>query len=596
VEDNTSENVEVLIHLAADVSPDKTIDALYAFTDCEVSISPNACIIENDKPRFLSVNEILKISTQQTLELLKKELEIELHELGEQWHFSSLEKIFIKEEMYIDFKKYSDKENLFNYLYDCFKPHKRKLNRAINDDDLEKLTKIPMIRITRFDSIKADEVMKDLEAKIEQAKNNLANLTEYAIEYFKNLKKKYGDTRGRKTEIRSFESIQVRQVVVANEKLYVNREEGFIGYGLKKDEFVCECSDIDDIVAFTKEGKLKIVKIADKVFIGKDIIYVNVFKKNDEYTIYNMIYRDGKKGSAMMKRFPVTGVTRDKEYDLTKGAPESQVLYFTANPNGETEVVTVHLKPLPGLRKLEFDVNFSELAIKARGTMGNVVTKYPVKKIVQKSKSAGVIRTEKIWFDDNVHRINNNEQGSYLGEFSGDEKILGITQSGHYKLYSYDLSAHFDEDIVLIEKFDASKTISAVYYDGKDKTYFVKRFIIEPTDKKVLFITEAEGSVLEVASTNQSPLVEVIFSKKELKNKKINLSEFIEVKSRQAKGNKLSDEKVKEVNLIESNEKPVRPPAASSKETSSNKKSSELPSSQKNKKDGKPPKQTTLDI
>lgn len=605
VEDNTSENVEVLIHLAPDVSPDKTIDALYAFTDCEISISPNACIIENDKPRFVGVNEMLKISTLQTLELLKKELEIELHELGEQWHFSSLEKIFIKEEMYIDFKKYSDKENLFKYLYESFKPHKRKLNRAINDEDLERLTKIPMIRITRFDSIKADDVMKDLEKRIDEVKHHLANLTEFAVEYFTNLKKKYGAGRERKTEIRSFENIEVRHVVVANQKLYVNREEGFIGYGLKKDEFVCECSDIDDIIAFTREGKMKVVKVADKAFMGKDIIYVNVFKKNDERTIYNMIYRDGKKGAAMMKRFPVTGVTRDKEYDLTRETPESQVLYFTANPNGESEIVTVHLKPLPGLRKLEFDVNFADLAIKARGTMGNVVTKYPVKKIVQKSKGAGIAHTERIWFDDTVHRINNTEYGTYLGEFTGDDKILGVTQSGHYKLYSYDLSTHFDEDIILIEKFDPAKPLSAIYYDGKDKLYYVKRFVVEPTDKKVLFISEAEGSVLEVATTQAAPIVDITFSKKEIKNKKVNLIEFIEIKGLKAKGNKLTDHKVKEVNLLESKEKPLAPPPvqepakaiAPPPVKASPKKVPELPSkADKKKGKGGKPKQTSLDI
>jgi len=555
VEDNTAENVEILIHLPPDVSPDKTIDALYAFTDCEISISPNGCIIEHDRPRFVGVNEMLKISTHQTLGLLKKELEIELAELNEQWHFASLEKIFIKEEMYIDFKKYSDKENLFKYLYESFKPHKRKLVRAINDEDLDRLCKIPMIRITRFDSIKADDLIKDLEAKMEVAKAHLANLTEYAVEYFKNLKKKYGVGRERKTEIRSFENIEVRQVVVANEKLYVNREEGFIGYGLKKDEYVCECSDIDDVIAFTLEGKMKVVKVAEKAFIGKDIIYVAVFKKNDEHTVYNMIYRDGKKGASMMKRFPVTGVTRDKEYDLTRGTPESEVLYFTANPNAEAEIVRVNLKALPGLRKLEFDVNFADLAIKARATMGNVVTKYPVKKIILKSKGAGVERKEQIWFDDSVHRINKDEYGTYLGEFSGDDRILVITQSGHYKLYSYDLSSHFEEDIVLIEKFNPALPVSAIYYDGSDKMYYVKRFIVETTDKKVLFISEAEGSFLEVATVQMEPVVEIMFSKKELKDKKIKLAEFIEVKGLKAKGNKLTDNKVKEVNLLESKEK-----------------------------------------
>jgi topoisomerase-4 subunit A len=550
VEDNTAENVEIQIHLPADVSPDKTIDALYAFTDCETSISPNGCIIEHDRPRFVGVNEMLKISTLQTLGLLKKELEIELAELKEQWHFASLEKIFIREEMYIDFKKYSDRENLFKYLFESFKPHRRKLNREIREEDLERLTRIPMIRITRFDSMKADDLMKELESKMEQTKAHLDNLTEYAVEYFKNLKKKYGVGRERKTEVRSFENIEVRQVAVANEKLHVNRQEGFIGYGLKKDEYVCDCSDIDDVIAFTREGKMKVVRVADKAFIGKDIIYVNVFKKNDERTVYNMVYRDGKKGAAMMKRFPVTGVTRDKEYDLTKGTPESEVLYFTANPNAESEIIKVMLKALPGLRKLEFDVDFADLAVKARGTIGNVVSKYPVKKIVQKSKGRGIERKEKIWFDDSVHRINSDGYGIFLGEFSGQDKILVITQSGHYKLYSFDLSAHFEEDIVFIEKFYPARPLSAVYFDGNDKAYYVKRFVLEPTDKKVLFISEADGSFLEIATAQPDPVVEIQFSKRELRDKKLNLAEFIEIKGLKAKGNKLTDNKIKEVNLL----------------------------------------------
>src|ERR1700752_536546 len=344
VEDNTAENVEILIHLQPGISTDKTIDALYAFTNCEMSISPNACVIENDKPRFVGVSEILKISTHQTLELLKRELEIEKFELEEKWHFASLEKIFIKEEMYIDFKKHSTKETLYKYLYECFAPHKRKLIRPISDEDLGKLTQIPMIRITRFDSIKAEEHMKELDEKIATVKNHLANLTDYAVEYFKNLKKKYGEGKERKTEIKQLDPIVATQVILANEKLYVNRAEGFVGTSLKKDEFVCDCSDIDDIIAFTKEGKMKIFKVADKVFVGKDILHVAIFKRDDERTTYNMIYRDGPKGITFMKRFVVGGVTRDKEYDLTKGTKDSQVFWFTVNPNGEAEKVRVLLR------------------------------------------------------------------------------------------------------------------------------------------------------------------------------------------------------------------------------------------------------------
>jgi topoisomerase-4 subunit A len=368
VEDNTSENVEILIHLQPGISPDKTIDALYAFTNCELSISPNACIIEDKKPRFVGVSEILKISTQQTLALLKRELEIELSELQEKWHFSSLEKLFIKEEMYIDFKKYSTRETLYEYLYERFKPHRKKLIREITDEDLQRLTQIPMIRITRFDSIKAEEHMKELDAKIETVKGHLANLVDYAVEYFKNLKKKYGAGRERKTETKELETIVATEVIMANEKLYVNRAEGFAGKSLKKDEFVCDCSDLDDIIAFTKDGKMKVFKVSDKVFIGKDIIYIAIFKKNDERTTYNMIYTDGPKGVTFIKRFNVTGVTREKEYDLTKGTANSTVHWFTINPNGEAEKVQVILKPVAGLRKFELDIDFAEIPVKGRAS------------------------------------------------------------------------------------------------------------------------------------------------------------------------------------------------------------------------------------
>ena len=600
VEDNTAENVEIQIHLAPEVSPDKTIDALYAFTDCEVSISPNAAIVEDDKPKFVGVAEMLKVSTAQTLELLKRELEIELSELHEQWHFSSLEKIFIKEEMYIDFKKYSNKEELFKYLHECFKPHRRKLLRAINDEDLDKLTKIPMIRITRFDSIKADDVMKDLDKKIEETKHHLKHLIDYAVEYFKNLKVKYGKGRERKTEIRSFENIEVKEIAIANMKLYVNREEGFVGSSLKKDEFLCDCSDIDDIIGFTRDGKMKIVRMADKAYIGKDIIYVAIFKKNDERTIYNMIYRDGRKGPCMVKRFNVTGITREKEYDLTKGMADSYVHYFTANPNSETEVVNVFLKPLPGMRKLEFDFNFADLELKGRGVGGNIITRYSIKKVVQKSKSSGTVKGEKIWFDDAVHRLNKDERGDYLGEFSGDDKILGITTSGNYRLYSYDISTHFEEDIILIEKYNPNKPIAAVYYDAKNKNHYVKRFTIELTPNKILFISEAEGSYVELVTTQLNPEIQIVFSRREAKNKKIKVNEFVEMMGMRAKGVKLADEKIKEVNLLESKvedaeefEDEEDSPIASVKKTKQ--KPLKLPSQEKSKKKGKP-SQARLDF
>ncbi len=553
VEDNTAENVEIVIHLVPGISPDKTIDALYAFTDCEVSISPNACIIEDDKPKFIGVNEILKISTKQTLELLKRELEIEKSELQESYMFASLEKIFIKDEMYIEFKEYSDKPTLFEYLGKRFHKYKKQFIREITDEDYEKLTQIPMIRITRFDSKKADEKMKALDTRIQEIDHHLANLIDYAVEYFKNLKKKYGAGKERKTEIKSFETIVATSVVVANEKLYVNREEGFAGYGLKKDEFVSDCSDIDDIVAFRRDGTMQVSKVVDKAFVGKDLIHIAVFKKNDERTVYNMIYRDGKSGSIFMKRFPVTGVTRDKQYDLTKGTKDSQVLYFSANPNGEAEVVEVQLKPMPGLRKVQWDINFAELAVKNRNSMGNVVTKYAIKKIVLKEKGVSTLGARDIWFDDTVQRLNTDKRGTFLGSFGPEDKILTITQTGYYKLTGFDLSTHFDEDMVLHEKWNPNKSVSAIYLDGESKTYFVKRFMVEPTDKKVLFISEAEGSIIESVTTETNPIVELRFSKlkdKELPSEKINLAEFIEVKGLKAKGNKLSYSKIKEIILL----------------------------------------------
>ncbi len=557
VEDNTAENVEILIHLQPGISPDKTIDALYAFTNCEMSISPNACIIEHEKPRFVGVSEILKISTFQTLELLRRELEIEQHELEEKWHFASLEKIFIKEEMYIDFKKYSNKETLFEYLYECFKPFKKKLIRDVNDEDLHRLTQIPMIRITRFDSIKAEAQMKELDEKIAIVKNHLANLTDYAVEYFKNLKKKYGAGRERKTETKQLETIVATQVVMANEKLYVNRAEGFIGTSLKKDEFVTDCSDIDDIIAFTKEGKMKVCKVADKTFIGKDIIYVAVFKKNDERTTYNMIYTDGPKGITFIKRFNVTGITREKEYDLTKGTANSAVHWFTINPNGEAEKVIVVLKPLSGVRKLELDVDFAEIPVKARTSVGNIVTKYSIKKVVLKEKGASTLEGEDYWFDETVHRLNKNEKGTYLGKFSGDDKILTVTTKGFYKLYTYDILNHFDEDTVLIEKYFPNQTLTCIYYDGLSKSYFTKRFAPENTTTKTLLVTENEQSRIELITAQVNPVVEVKFAKEkgvELPDETIKMVEFSPLVNIKAKGKKLSSYKVKEINLKEPEE------------------------------------------
>jgi topoisomerase-4 subunit A len=552
VEDNTAEHVEIQIHLQPGISPDKTIDALFAFTNCEMSISPNACVIEDEKPRFVGVSEILKINTQNTLELLRRELEIEKHELEEKWHFSSLEKIFIKEEMYIDFKKYSSKETLYEYLYERFTPFKKKLIRAISDEDLHRLTQIPMIRITRFDSIKAEAHMKELDEKIAQVKHHLEHLTEYAVEYFKNLKKKYGAGRERKTETKQLETIVATEVVLANEKLYVNREEGFAGKSLKKDEFVCDCSDIDDIIAFTKEGKMKVFKIADKVFIGKDIIHIAVFKKGDERTTYNMIYTDGPKGITFMKRFNVTGITRDKEYDLTKGSPNSAVHWFTVNPNGEAERVQVILKQVAGLRKFEIDVNFADLEVKGRASTGNIVTKYAVKKVVLTSKGKSTLGAEDYWFDDATHRLNKEERGTYLGQFAGDDKILAITSKGMYKLYTFDLLNHFDDDIVYIEKYFPNQTLTCIYFDGESKSYFAKRFNPENISTKVSIITEHEASRIELITSQIIPVVEIKFAKekdKEIPDEAVNMVEFAPMVQMKAKGKKLSSYKIKDINL-----------------------------------------------
>jgi topoisomerase-4 subunit A len=557
VEDNTSESVEILIHLQPGISPDKTIDALYAFTNCEMGISPNACIIENEKPRFVGVSEILKISTLQTLALLKRELEIEQRELEEKWHFASLEKIFIKEEMYIDFKKYASRETLYQYLYDRFKPYRKKLIREITDEDLQRLTQIPMIRITRFDSIKAEEHMKELDEKIAGVKHHLANLTDYAVEYFKNLKKKYGAGRERKTETKQLETIIATEVVMANEKLYMNREEGFIGTSLKKDEFVCDCSDIDDIIAFTKEGKMKVFKVADKVFVGKDILHVAIFKKNDDRTVYHMIYRDGAKGITFMKRFNVMGVTREKEYDLTKGTPGSTVYWFSVNPNGESEKVVVHLRAVSGLRKTELDVDFAEMEVKARTAVGNIVTRYTVNRVSLKEKGKSTLVGEDYWFDEARHRLSKEERGTYLGKFTDDDKIMTITASGYYKLYTYDVLSHFDEDIVLIEKYYPNLVITCIYYDGVSKTYFTKRFKPELTTNKTLIITEHEQSRIELVTSQINPVVEVKFMKekgKEIPEELIKMVEFSPAVNMKAKGKRLTSYKVKEIGLREPEE------------------------------------------
>jgi topoisomerase-4 subunit A len=560
IEDNTASSAEIIIHLAQGVSPDKTIDALYAFTDCEVSISPNSSVIDGNKPRFIGVSEILKINTENTVDLLKKELEIKLDELQQQWHFSTLEKIFISEEMYIDFKHYSDKESLYDYLFNQFEPFKNKLLREITIEDLQKLTQIPMIRITRFDSNKADELLIKIEDEIKEIKSYLENLINYAIEYFKDLKKRFGNGRERKTEIKIFDSINATKVIIANKKLYVDYTEGFVGFGLKKADYIADCSEIDDIIVFFENGKMIISKVSEKKFFGKGIVYANVWKKGDKRTIYHLMYQDGIGGPTMMKRFFVDSIIRDTEYELTRGTKGSKLLYFSAHPNGEREIVTIMLRPRPHVKRLRFDIDFGDMIIKGRNAAGNRVTKEIVQKIIQKEIGGSTLAARKIWYDEIVGRLNDDERGKFLGYFKGNDKILTIYKSGEYRLSSFDLATHFDEDMIHIEKWNPERPISAIYYDAEKDLHFVKRFLCEITiDKKVLFISETAGSYLDFATTDFKPKAKIIYNKllkttKNLPDTIVEITDFIDVKGLKAQGNQLTKLKIKEVILIESDE------------------------------------------
>lgn len=559
IEDNTARDVEIIIHLAPGISPDVTIDALYAFTDCEVSISPNTCVIQDDKPRFMSVNDMLTESTFFTKDLLKQELEIRLKDLMEKIFFSSLLKIFIQEGMYKnpEYENSGNFEVVLEVLNRLFEPFFPQFYRTIQPEDYKKLIDKPMSSITRFDVKKADEQMKALENEIKQVKHHLKHLTEYTIAWFEKLKDKYGKDRERKTELRTFDKVEAAQVALANIKLYVNRADGFIGSGLKKDdsvEYVGDCSDIDEIIVFRGDGRCMITKVQDKVFVGKDIIHVAVFKKNDERTVYNMIYKDGESGISYIKRFSVVGVTRDKEYDLTKGTKGSKVLYFTANPNGEAEVVNVQLKPHSKLKKLQFDEDFASIAIKGRGSMGNIITKYPVKKIILKSKGVSTLAGRKIWYDDILKRLNADGRGKYLGEFDGDDRILTVLSNGVYELSSFDLNNHFDDKMILIEKYEPQAVFSIVHIEGKSKNYLVKRFSFEniAVGKQISLISEEAGSKM-VLIGHTAPVI----SMTHLKGKdqtpetlELNLADVIDVKGMKAMGNRLSQHPVKSVELI----------------------------------------------
>lgn len=555
IEDNTAAEVEILVHLPPGLSPDKTIDALYAFTSCESSISPLGCIIEDNKPLFIGVTEMLQRSTDYTVELLKAELEIQLGELEEQWHFASLERIFIENRIYRDIEDEETWEGVIAAIDKGLAPHTTHLKRKVTEDDIVRLTEIRIKRISKFDLDKAQQYLDSLEERIAEVKHHLAHLIEFAINYFKSLKEKYGKGRERKSEIRIFDDIEATKVVIRNTKLYVNREEGFVGTSLKRDEYVTDCSDIDDIIVFTKEGKMMIAKVDSKIFVGKNIIHVAVFKKKDKRTIYNMIYKDGKGGASYIKRFNVTGITRDKPYDLTTGKPQSEVLYFSANPNGEAEVITVLLRQVGSVKKLKWDIDFADVLIKGRASKGNIVTKYSVKRIELKEKGVSTLKPRKIWFDEIVRRLNVDGRGELLGEFKGDDMLLVVTQKGVAKTFIPNLSTHFDEDMVVLEKWNPNKPLSAIYYEGEKDRYYVKRFMIENENKEELFISEHPKSFLELVSTDWRPVVEIEFTKPRGKDAKpnqiIDLEDFISVKGIKALGNQLTSDKVKNINALE---------------------------------------------
>lgn len=555
IEDNTAAKVEILIHLPSGLSPDKTIDALYAFTSCETSISPLGCVIEDNKPYFVGVTEMLRRSTDNTVALLKSELEIRLGEFQEQWHFASLERIFIEERIYRDIEEEETWDGVINAIDKGLQPHIKHLKRAITVEDITRLTDIRIKRISKFDIDKAQQKIDALEDQIAEVKHHLAHLIDYAIAFFERLKKTYGEGKERKTEIRIFEDVDATKVVIRNTKLYVNREEGFIGTALKRDDYVCDCSDIDDIIAFTNDGKMMVTKVDSKTFIGKDIIHVAVFKKKDKRTVYNMIYRDGKGGPSYVKRFAVTSMTRDREYDLTNGSKGSALWYFSANPNGEAEVVTIMLRQVGGIKKLKWDLDFADILIKARTSKGNQVTKYAVKRVELKEKGVSTLKPRKIWFDDTVQRLNVDDRGELIGEFRGEDRLLIITQSGLVKTIIPELTTHFDNDMIVMEKWIPKKPISAIYYDGEKERYYVKRFLIDQEGKEESFISDHSDSQLEIVSTDWRPMADIEFTKERGKERKpnmeVNLEEFISVKGINALGNQLTKDKIKQVSLLD---------------------------------------------
>jgi topoisomerase-4 subunit A len=553
IDDNTAEKVEIQVHLPANTSPDKTIDALYAFTDCELSISPNSCVIRDEKPVFLPVSTILKSNTDHTVHLLTRELEIRKGELEESWHMSSLEKIFIENKIYQRIEDCETYEAIIKTIDHGLEPFKNLLRRKVTRDDIIKLTEIRIKRISKFDSKKADEYIASLEEELEQVEYNLNNIIPYSIDYYKGLKKKYSSRYPRMTEIRNFENIEASKVVVKNEKLYINREDGFIGTALKKDEFVCNCSDIDDIIIFYKDGKYLVTKVQEKAFVGKNIIHIAVFKRNDNRTIYNAVYRDGKQGNTYVKRFAVTGVTRDKEYDLTRGTKDSQVLYFSANPNGEAEVLKITLKPRARLRNQIFEFDMAEQAIKGRGAQGNILTKYAIHKIVLKKKGESTLGGRKIWFEPEILRLNVDGRGKYLGEFHSDDQILVMTKDGYFFQTNYDLANHYEDNILYIEKFNPDTVWSAVYYDADQDYYYLKRFQVESVSKPQRFIGDNPKSHLVRLMHVDYPRLEIKFGGEDKDREKmiVEVAEFINVKGYKAKGKRLTTYQVHKIMELE---------------------------------------------
>ncbi len=554
IEDNTSENAEINVHLAPGVSPDQTIDALYAFTDCEISISPNACVILQGKPAFLSVKDILRINTKNTLDLLNQELLIRLDELEDDWHHSSLEKIFIENEIYQQIRKCESFEEVLTTIEQGLKPFEHQIRRPINRDDIVRLTEIKIKRISAYNTFEADKHIEGVEQEMAEVKYHLEHLTNYAIQWFEHIKKKYGKGKERRTELRYFDTIEAAAVAVANAKLYVNREEGFAGMSLKKDEYVCDCSDLDDIIVFRADGKFLVTRVAEKIFVGKNIIHIDVFRRNDDRTIYNMIYQDGKAGPIYVKRFAVVGVTRDKEYDLTPGSPGTKVLYFTANPNGEAEKVKLILRPKPKLKKLQFEFDFATLAIKGRNSKGNILTRHLVKTIVKKEAGVSTLSARNIWFDETVKRLNADERGILLGAFMPGDKILTLMQSGFYRIYPNDLSTHFEDDLVYIARFDENRSVTVLYRDGEDGFVYIKRFRPEPSDKKVSFLNEHPETHMISFSLDYLPRIRIEFEpsgRKPREPQVVNVAEFIDIKGIKAKGKRIASHPITHVEFIE---------------------------------------------